>query len=439
MRRVYSLILAVPFAMLALVASIAEPPPAASAELGLTRITPVAAHVPAFENRPGPSSDTESDIREKDRGIKDGRRIFRYDTFGDEQLWTDVLRMHEVIATVPPATALAVGLKVDVDALPRGVIDALQAGQVDLTNPAVTVELLRLNAVVGVQGQVSETGQLTSVGITCALCHSSVDNSFTTGIGKRLDGWANTDLNVGAIVALSPALDEATKAEFNTWGPGKYDPRHHAFDGTNLLSLNSPSLPVVLPPIYGLKGVGFETFTADGPISYWNSYVGVGQMGGKGHFSDPRIGLFISQTPDLVTPKLRALLQYQLSLRTPKPPRGSFDPAAARRGERLFRNEAGCATCHQGPNFTDVLSGPPRSVPFLHDPTEVGMDPAYAARTATGQYRTTPLRGLWQHAPYFHDGNAPDLLAVVNHYDRLFALKLTAAQKADLVEFLKSL
>ena len=368
-----------------------------------------------------------------------GQAIFRYDTFGDEQLWTNVLKMHEVIATVPPATALAVGLKVDVEALPPEIIAALQAGEVDLTNPAVTVELLRLNAVVGVQGQVNDLGHLTSVGITCALCHSSVDNSFAPGIGKRLDGWANIDLNVGAIVALSPVLDAATKAEFNAWGPGKYDPRHHAFDGTNLLSLNSPSLPIVLPPIYGLKGVGFETFSADGPISYWNAYVGVGQMGGQGTFHDPRIGLFITQTPDLVTPKLPALLDYQLSLRTPEPPKGSFDRQAANRGERLFRNQAGCATCHHGPQFTDVLSGPSPTVPFLHDPAEVGMDPAYALRTATGKYRTTPLRGLWQHPPYFHDGSAPDLLGVVNHYDRVFGLNLTAAQKADLVEFLKSL
>jgi hypothetical protein len=376
---------------------------------------------------------------ERERTDRRGQAIFRYDTFGDEQLWTDVLRMHEVIATVPPTTALAVGLKVDVEALPPEVKAALQAGEIDLTNPAVTVELLRLNAVVGVQGTVSDTGQLTSVGITCALCHSSVDNSFAPGIGRRLDGWANIDLNVGAIIALSPALDAATKAEFNAWGPGKYDPRHHAFDGTNLLSLNSPSLPIVLPPIYGLKGVGFETFTADGPISYWNAYVGVGQMGGQGIFHDPRIGLFITQTPDLVTPKLPALLDYQLSLRTPEPPNGSFNREAANRGKRLFRNEAGCATCHQEPHFTDVLRGPTRTVPFLHPPAEVGMDPAYADRTATGQYRTTPLRGLWQHPPYFHDGSAPDLLAVVNHYDQLFALNLTAAQKADLVEFLKSL
>ncbi len=197
-------------------------------------------------------------------------------------------------------------------------IDALRAGQ-GLTDPAVTVELLRLDAVVGVKGSVNEQGQLTTVGITCALCHSSVDNSFAPGIGRRLDGWANTDLNVGAIVALSPALDDATKAEFRTWGPGKYDPRHHAFDGMRIIPLNSPSLPIVIPPIYGLEGVGFETFTGDGPISYWNSYVGVGQMGGKGTFNDPRIGLFINQTPDLVTPKLAALLAYQLSLHPPKP------------------------------------------------------------------------------------------------------------------------
>jgi mono/diheme cytochrome c family protein len=380
---------------------------------------------------------SDADIPEAKR--REGQAIFRFDTFGDEQLWTDVLRMHEVVATVPPATALAVGLKVDVEALPASVVDALKRGQVDLTNPAVTVELLRLNAVVGVRGTVSESGQLTRLGITCALCHSSVDDSFTKGIGKRMDGWANTDLNVGAIVALSPALDAATRAEFNAWGPGRYDPRHHAFDGTRIIPLNSPSLPVVLPPIYGLKNVGFETFTADGPISYWNSYVGVGQMGGQGNFRDPRIGLDIRQTPDLVTPKLAALLAYQLSLRAPEPPKGSFDQVAANRGRRLFRDEARCASCHQGPTMTDVLNGATPQLPFLHEPAEVGMDPRYAARSATGKYRTTPLRALWQHAPYFHDGSAADLLAVVNHYDRLFALHLTASQKADLVEYLKSL
>jgi hypothetical protein len=373
------------------------------------------------------------------RTRRDGQAIFRFDTFGDEQLWTDVLRIQEPLATVDPATALAVGLKVDVEALPPAIIAALRAGRVDLTDPKVTTALLQLDAIVGIKGKVNGSGRLTSVGVTCALCHSTVDNSLARGIGKRLDGWANRDLNVGAIVALSPALPEALKTEFRTWGPGRYDPRHHAFDGANLIPLNSPSLPIVIPSIYGLNGVGFETFTGDGPISYWNSYVGVGQMGGHGSFSDPRLGISIKQKPDLVTPKLAALLDYQLSLRVPDPPRGSVDRAAAQRGRHLFRHEAGCATCHQSPTWTDVLSGPDRRVPFLHEPAEVGMDPRYAARTATGQYRTTPLRGLWQHAPYFHDGSAPDLLAVVNHYNQLFALNLTAGQKADLVEFLKSL
>jgi len=370
---------------------------------------------------------------------RDGQDIFRFDTFGDEQLWTDVLRMHDVLPTVSPATALGVGLKVDVEALPAAVIDALKQRKVDLNDPAVTLDLLRLNAVVGVKGSFNDFKQLTKVGITCALCHSSVDNSFAPGIGKRLDGWANTDLNVGAIVALSPALDDATKAEFRLWGPGKYDPRHHYFNGTSIVPLNSPSVPIVIPAIYGLRGVGFETVTGDGPISYWNAYVGVGQMGGHGSFSDPRIGVFIQQTPDLVTPKLPALLDYQLSLRTPKPPAGSFDHAAAARGKQLFRDEARCSTCHQQPDLTDVLSGPNRDVPFLHAPAEVGISPVYAQRSATKQYRTTPLRGLFQHPPYFHDGSAPDLFAVVEHYDRLFGLRLTAAQKADLVEYLKSL
>ena len=369
----------------------------------------------------------------------DGQQVFRYDTFGDEQLWTNVLRMHEVVATVDPTTALGVGLKVDADALPPSVTAAIRDGQVHLMDPAVTTELIRLNAVVGLKGTVDGTGRLTRLGITCALCHSTVDNSVAPGIGKRLDGWANRDLNVGAIVALSPALPDDLKAEFRTWGPGRYDPRHHAFDGVNLIPLNHPSSPIVIPSIFGLKGVGFETVTADGPISYWNSYVGVGQMGGQGSFRDPRIGLTITQSPDLVTPKLAALLDYQLRLRVPEPPAGSVDERAAQRGKHLFMHEAGCATCHRAPDFTDVLAGPDRTVPLLHDPAEVGTDRTYADRSATGRYRTTPLRALWQHAPYFHDGSAPDLPAVVDHYDQLFGLGLTPAQQSDLVEYLKSL
>jgi mono/diheme cytochrome c family protein len=368
----------------------------------------------------------------------DGKAIFRFDTFGDEQLWTEVLRMHEAIARVSPATALSVGLKVDVEALPPAVVSALQAGQVDLNDPAVTLQLLRLNAVVGVVGKVAD-GHLKSVGITCALCHSTVDNSFAPGIGRRLDGWANRDLNVGAIVALSPALDAGLKAEFNAWGPGKYDPRHHIFDGSNIIPLNTPSLPVVLPSIFGLQGIGFETFTGDGPISYWNSYVGVSQMGGQGSFSDPRIGVSITQKPDLVTPKLPALLAYQLSLKAPPAPAGSFNRGAARRGEALFNGAARCSSCHIPPAYTDVNNAPDPSMPLLHAPAAVGQDPRYAQRSATKQYRTTPLRALWQHPPYFHDGSAADLRAVVDHYDRLFGLQLTKRQKEDLVEFLKSI
>ena len=365
-----------------------------------------------------------------------GLEIFRFDTFGDEQLWTKTLGMHEVIqSSVSPETALGVGLKVDVDALPESLIAALQAEQVDLTDPAVTVELLRLNAVVGVMGKVNGT-QLTSVGITCALCHSTVDNSFAAGIGKRLDGWPNRDLNVGAIVGLSPVIPDDA---FSSWGPGRYDPRDHAFNGKNLIQLNSPTVPVVIPPAFGLQGVGFETVTADGPISYWNQYVAVSQMGGQGSFSDPRIGLTISQKPDLVASKLQALLEYQLDLLAPQPPPGSFNATAAARGERLFHGKAQCATCHIPPTYTDVLNGPDPTVPFLHDPAEVGQDAEYASRSATKKYRTTPLRGIWQHPPYFHDGSAADLLAVVNHYDRVRKLNLSPSQKADLVEFLRSL
>ena len=369
----------------------------------------------------------------------DGKAIFRLDTFGSEQLWTDVLQMQHVISeSVSPATALSVGLKVDVDALPTPLINALKARQVDLTDPAVTVQLLKLNAVVGVVGKVvGANDNLATVGITCALCHSTVDNSFAPGIGRRLDGWANTTLNPGAIIALSPFI--TNKAPFLSWGPGKYDPRFRIFDGTNAVEINSPTIPVVIPPAFGLQGVGFETFNGDGPISYWNSYVAVTQMGGHGSFSDPRIGVSVTQTPDLVTPKLPALLQYQLSLKTPPPPAGSFNQAAARRGAALFAGAAGCATCHKPPTFTDVLSGPNPRVPFLHQPSAIPTDPKYAARSATGEWRTTPLRALWQHPPYFHDGSAATLLDVVNRYNDNSRLGLTGRQKADLVEFLKTL
>lgn len=344
-----------------------------------------------------------------------GQEIFRYHTFGDEQKWTDTLRMHEVIAAaVSPTVALSVGLKVDADALPPGIL-----GTVDLDDPATTVALLSLNAVVGVMGTV-ENGELKEVGITCALCHSTVDDSVAPGIGHRLDGWPNRDLNPGAIIALSPALTDAQRAAYSSWGAGYYDPRFN-IDGIND--------PVVLPPAFGLAGVAAETYTGDGPISYWNAYVAITQMGGKGDFSDPRLGIFIDQEPDLVTPRLPALRDYQLSLATPPPPAGSFDAVAAARGQLVF--EEYCSSCHAGAQYTDS--------PALHDAAETGMEALYATRSATRQYRTTPLRALWQHPPYFHDGSAATLEAVVDHYAAVLGLELAACDKRDLVEFLKSI
>jgi hypothetical protein len=358
----------------------------------------------------------------------DGRTIFRFDTYGDEQLWTDKLRLHTVIeAALDPQTALRLGLRVDAEALPPDLVRALKAGKVDLTSPATTLTLLKLNAVVGVVGKVQNIAgrdRLTRVGITCALCHSTVDNALAPGIGRRLDGWANTSLNPGAIIALSPALPAATKRVYNSWGPGKYDPR---------FNLDGLSTPLVIPPAYGLAGVARETYTGDGPISYWNQYVAVTQMGGSGSFSDPRLGLRIVQKPELVAPKLPALRDYQLSLKKPPPPVGSFVLEAAARGKILFHGAAKCATCHEPPLYTDVNRG------VLHAPADTGMSPAYANRTATKQYRTTPLRALWQHPPYFHDGSAPTLGHVVAHYDAFFQLGLNNRQKQDLVEFLKSL
>jgi mono/diheme cytochrome c family protein len=358
-----------------------------------------------------------------------GQRVFRSETFDDERFWTDTARMHEVVAgSVSPQLALKVGLKVDADALPQSVKDAIVAGQVDLTNPATTVTLLKLGAVVGLKGTVAQTAAgkdtLTRLGITCALCHSTVDNSFAPGIGHREDGYANRDLNVGAIVALSPAIPAATKAILNSWGPGRYDARTN-IDGQNI--------PVVIPPAYGLNGVAREIYTGDDTVSYWNAYVAVTQMHGQGSFHDARLGIAITKSPDLVTPLLPALRQYQFSLNAPKPAAGTFDAAAAARGQAVFAGAAQCASCHVGALLTDINSG------VLHAPAEVGQDPAYVARSVTKRYRTTPLRGLLQHPPYFHDGSAATLGAVVDHYDGLFGLRLSAQQKADLIEYLKSL
>jgi mono/diheme cytochrome c family protein len=352
--------------------------------------------------------------------IEEGRQVFRHDTFGDEALWTDTLQMHRVIETaVDPVTALSVGLKVDADAVPASVLQSA-----DLRSPATTVALLKLDAVVGLKGTVTTVDgrdRLTAVGTTCALCHSTVDDSVQKGIGRRLDGWPNRDLNPGAIIALSPALTADQKAVYTSWGPGRYDPRFNR-DGANF--------PVLIPPAYGLAGAPLATYTGDGDISYWNAYVAITQMGGQGVFTDPRIGADVRRTPDRVTPVLPALREYQLSLRAPAPPAGSFNAEAARRGEGVFAGAGRCSSCHGGIALTDGR---------LHAPAETGSNGFYASRSATKMYRATPLRGAWQHPPYFHDGSAATFADVVQHYDTTLRLGLTEQQRNDLVEFLKSL
>ena len=362
-------------------------------------------------NRPAPEEPSSALVAE-------GQRVFRFDTFGDEQTWTNTLRLHEVVEqSVDPLTALKVGLKVDSAVLPPGILDT-----VDLKSPATTVALLKMNAIVGIQATVDANDHITQLGVTCALCHSTVDDSVMAGIGRRQDGWPNRNLNVGAIIALSPAISADKKAVYASWGPGRYDPRYNQ-DGKNT--------PLVLPPVYGLAQVRNETYTAEGPISYWNAYVAVTQMGGRGNFSDPRLGIDVKHSPDMVSSKLPALRAYQHSLLTPTPPEGSIDAAVAARGKTVFNRS--CASCHVGGSGTDNNNG------TLHMAAETGVDGAYAARTVNKAYRSTPLRALWQHPPYFHDGSVATLADVVTHYNRVRTLGLTAEQQRDLVEYLKSL
>ena len=367
--------------------------------------------------------------------IRNGQQIFRFDTFGDETQWTDTLRMHEVIReAVDPQTALSVGLKVDAEALPAKVVKGIQDGSISLTSPDTTVALLKLNAVLGLKGEVRTIkgkDTLVRVGVTCALCHSTVDDSFAPGIGRRLDGWANRDLDPGAIIALSPALTAEQRAVYTSWGKGKYDPRFNQ-DGLNG--------SVVIPPAYGLAGINKITFTGDGDdVAYWNRYVAVTQMGGHGTFTDSRTGVSVTNgTRDLVSRKLPALQAYQLAIAAPPPPAGSFDAAAADRGEALFNGKAGCVACHSGPTFTDANLR-------LHAPSEVVSEPepagtpSYASRSATKLYRTSPLKGVWQHPPYFHNGTAPTLEAVVATYNSRRSLGLSEAEIADVAQYLKSL
>ena len=349
---------------------------------------------------------------------RQGQQIFRDDTFGDEQFWTDTARLHEIVQhEIQPLEALGLGLKVD--------MDRLNLAKFLVHNPFATggtKELLRENAVVGLRASFDKRGNIERIGITCALCHSTVDNALLPGIGHRMDGSPNRDLKVGHILALLPIYSAEQKAVLRSWPAGSYDPRFN-FDGR--------STPLALPPAHGLAQVKNETYTAEGPISYWNAYVAVTQMHGHGSFSDPRLGVAIVQEPDIVTPKLAALRAYQHSIAPPPPPGASYDRSAARRGKDVFA--ANCASCHVGGTLTDNNDG------VLHAPSETGMDSTYASRTTQKRYRTTPLRGLWQHGPYFHDGSARTLGDVVDHYVRVRNLQLTGRQRRDLEEYLKSL
>jgi mono/diheme cytochrome c family protein len=397
------------------------------------------------------------------RAFLEGQETFRFDTFGSEAFWGDQLRLHEAIAGaanggvgdgVSPRTALSVGLKVDVDRLPQRLRQQLRRGEVNVDDPATTVALLKLGAVIGVKGVF--TGEaLTSMGITCALCHSAVDDSLAPGIGRRLDGWANRDLDVGLIVSLAPDLspftgllgvsDATVRTVLQSWGPGKFDAAL-VLDG-KAFRPDGESAATLLPPAYGLAGVNLHTWTGWGSVTHWNALVANLEMHGKGTFFDPRLDDAdkfpiaaregfgdVRNTPDLITAKLPSLHLYQLALPAPAPPDGSFDPGLAAQGKALFEGKARCATCHVPPLYTEPGWN-------MHTAEEIGIDSFQADRSPDGRYRTSPLKGLWAHQKggFYHDGRFATLADVVDHYDAHFQLALTDGEKQALAEFLKSL
>ena len=399
--------------------------------------------------------------------LEKGRAIFRFETFGDEAWWTDTIQLHKAIAGerhggigagVSPATALAVGLKVDIDAIPRNIQQHIRLGKVDLGDPALTLTLLELDAVVGVKATLGDDRNgIRKLGVTCALCHSTVDDSFAPGIGHRLDGWPNRDLNVGLIVSLSPNLQPiadllqtdvpTVKTVLNSWGPGRYDAWLDK-DG-KAFRPDGGQAGTLIPPAFGLAGVNLHTWTGSGSVPYWNAYVAATQMRGTDvTFFDPRLSDRVQypvaarsgswdtrgSDPANASAKLDALHFYQLSIPAPTPPAGSFDAAAAERGKALFVGKAQCAGCHVPPSFTEPGYA-------IHKPEEVGVDSFQADRSPTHGYRTAPLAGLWAHQKggFYHDGRFATLGDVINHYDRLFGLSLSAAEKQNLVHFLLSI
>jgi hypothetical protein len=396
--------------------------------------------------------------------VRQGRQTFRFDTFGDEAFWGDTLHLHRAIegakfggvgAGVSPTAALSLGLKVDVDALPASLLQQVRQGKVNLNDPAVTLALLKLNSVVGITGRFKSDGTLKAIGIQCALCHSTVDNSFAPGIGHRLDGWANRDLNVGAIVAAAPNLqpvadllgtDQGTvRKVLNSWGPGKFD-AELLLDGKAFRPDGKPAATLI-PPAFGLAGVNLHTWTGWGSVPYWNAMVANLEMHGKGTFYDPRLDNasqfpiaaqnnfgHVRHSQDLISPKLPALHVYQLSLQAPPAPAGSFNSAAAERGGRLFRAKAQCASCHVPPTFSEPGWD-------MHKGSDVCIDDFQADRAPDHAYRTSPLKGLWTHTKggFYHDGRFATLMDVVNHYDSCFHLGLGSGEKQDLVQYLMAI
>jgi hypothetical protein len=431
--------------------------------------------------------------------FEQGKQVFRYDTFGDEDFWSGQLQLQKGIEGaalggigpgVSPKTALtAAGLKVDVAALPASLQAQLKAGKVDLDSPATTLALLKLNAVVGVKGFFDSGGSLSSVGITCALCHATVDDSFAPGIGKRLDGWPNQDLNVGLIVSLAPNLApmaqqvlgssdaaaiDTLKKVLLSWGPGMYDAevnidgigfKQDAEGNTLIGSDGKPeSAATRIPSAYGHLGENFHTWTGYfGDVTYWNAYVANLQMHGNGNFNDSRFEFIDPKTgkpkypaalrgsfnklrhvPDEVTSKLAPLHYYQLSLKAPTPPAGSFDPAAAKRGEQVFNGQGECSDCHMPPLYTDAgfNAHTPKEICLRNSKGEIDTFQADRGPRGLnpGTLVTPQLSGLWARSKrgFYHDGRFPTLMDVVNHYDSCFGLGLSMGQKSDLVEFLKS-
>ena len=418
---------------------------------------------PAVKRIPGRPDIEENAGRMLDRG----RQVFRHDTFGSEDYWGGRLKLHQAISGaerhgvgkgLTPHQALALGLKVDLDAVPNVLVQVLKGGSVSLDKEKTTLELLKADAVVGVKGFFDDPNDrlhLTSVGITCAICHSTVDDSFMKGIGQRLDGWPNRDLDIGAIVALAPELQpmaeplgvdvETLKKVLTSWGPGRYDAEVNQ-DG-KAFRPDGKSAATVLPAAFGLSGVNLHTYGGWGSVTHWNAYVAVTQMHGKGTFFDPRMNDAerfpvavrtgahnVRSVPDLVTSKLADLHFYQMAIPAPRPKAGTYDPAAAQRGSAVFA-KAQCSRCHVPPLFTEP--GWP-----MHSAEEMGIDDFHASRSPDRKfYRTTPLAGLFvrEKGGFYHDGRFKTYDDVIAHYERLLRLQLTTQERMDLVQYLKSL